>query len=133
RPKGFFGAVFVIDIDRFKNINDTYGHASGDYVLAKTVECIRQGLPASAMVCRMGGEEFLVLIEGISQPRAFLLANRLRHSIEENQILLDGNDLSVTASIGISALNINNVNSLDESITKADEQLYIAKSSGRNQ
>jgi len=133
RPQGFFGAVFVIDIDRFKNINDTYGHASGDYVLAKTVECIRQGLPASALVCRMGGEEFLVLIEGISQPRAFLLANRLRHSIEENQILLDGNDLSVTASIGISALNINNVNSLDESITKADEQLYIAKSSGRNQ
>ncbi|UDQ81882.1 diguanylate cyclase [Erwinia rhapontici] len=133
RPQGFFGAVFVIDIDRFKNINDTYGHASGDYVLAKTVECIRQGLPASALVCRMGGEEFLVLIEGISQPRAFLLANRLRHSIEENPILLDGNDLSVTASIGISALNINNVNSLDESITKADEQLYIAKSSGRNQ
>lgn len=133
RPKGFFGAVFVIDIDRFKNINDTYGHASGDYVLAQTVECIRQGLPTSALVCRMGGEEFLVLIEGISQPRAFLLANRLRHSIEENQILLDGNDLSVTASIGISALNINNVNSLDESITKADEQLYIAKSSGRNQ
>lgn len=133
RPQGFFGAVFVIDIDRFKNINDTYGHASGDYVLAKTVECIRQGLPASALVCRMGGEEFLVLIEGISQPRAFLLANRLRHSIEENQILLDGNDLSVTASIGISALNIDNVNSLDESITKADEQLYIAKSSGRNQ
>ena len=47
--------------------------------------------------------------------------------------MIDGNDLSVTASIGISALNINNVNSLDESITKADEQLYIAKSSGRNQ
>ena len=133
RPQGFFGAVFVIDIDRFKNINDTYGHASGDYVLAKTVECIRQGLPTSALVCRMGGEEFLVLIEGISQPRAFLLANRLRHSIEENQILLEGNDLSVTVSIGISALNINNVNSLDESITKADEQLYLAKSSGRNQ
>ncbi|QGU87967.1 GGDEF domain-containing protein [Erwinia sorbitola] len=133
RPKGFFGAVFVIDIDRFKNINDTYGHASGDYVLAKTVECIRQGLQQSALVCRMGGEEFLVIIEGISQPRAFLLANRLRHSIEENVIMLDGNNLSVTASIGISALNINNVNSLDESITRADEQLYIAKSSGRNQ
>lgn len=80
-----------------------------------------------------GGEEFLVLIEGISQPRAFLLANRLRHSIEENIIMLNGNNLSVTVSIGISALNINNVNSLDESITRADEQLYIAKSSGRNQ
>lgn len=133
RPHGFFGAVFVIDIDRFKNINDTYGHASGDYVLAKTVECIRHGLPQSAMVCRMGGEEFLVIIEGISQSRAFLLANRLRHSIEENVIMLDGNDLSVTVSIGISKLNINNVNSLDESITLADEQLYIAKSSGRNQ
>lgn len=133
RPQGFFGAVFVIDIDRFKSINDTYGHASGDYVLEKTVECIRQRLPPSAMLCRMGGEEFLVLIEGISQPRAFLLANRLRHSIEENIIMLNGNNLSVTVSIGISALNINNVNSLDESITRADEQLYIAKSSGRNQ
>lgn len=133
RPQGFFGAVFVIDIDRFKNINDTYGHASGDHVLAKTVECIRQALPPAAMVCRMGGEEFLVLLEGISQPRAFLLASRLRHAIEDNRILLNGNDLSVTVSIGISALNINNVNSLDESITRADQQLYIAKSSGRNQ
>ncbi|MEN5015847.1 diguanylate cyclase [Erwinia sp. Eh17-17] len=133
RPQGFFGAVFVIDIDRFKNINDTYGHASGDYVLAKTVECIRQGLQASALVCRMGGEEFLVLIEGISQPRAFLLANRLRHSIEGNSIILNGHNLSVTVSIGISSLNINNVNSLDESIKQADKQLYIAKSSGRNQ
>lgn len=133
RPHGFFGAAFVIDIDRFKNINDTYGHAAGDFVLAKTVECIRQSLQQTALVSRMGGEEFLVLIEGISQPRAFLLANRLRHSIEQNSIMLNGNDLSVTVSIGISTVNLKNVNSLDESIKQADEQLYLAKSSGRNQ
>lgn len=83
--------------------------------------------------CAGWGEEFLVLIEGISQPRAFLLANRLRHSIEGNSIILNGHNLSVTVSIGISSLNINNVNSLDESIKQADKQLYIAKSSGRNQ
>lgn len=102
-------------------------------MLAKTVECIRQSLQQTALVSRMGGEEFLVLIEGISQPRAFLLANRLRHSIEQNSIMLNGNDLSVTVSIGISTVNLKNVNSLDESIKQADEQLYLAKSSGRNQ
>lgn len=129
----FFGAALVIDIDRFKDINDTWGHAAGDYVLAKTAECLREGLPQSALICRMGGEEFLILIEGIAQPRSLLLANRLRQNIENNKVLFNGADLSVTVSIGISSLNISNVNSLDESIMRADEQLYIAKSSGRNQ
>ena len=133
RPDGFFGAVFVIDIDRFKNINDTFGHAAGDFVLAKTVECIHQSLHQTALISRMGGEEFLVLIEGVSQARAFLLANHLRQSIEQNRIVLNGDDLSVTVSIGISSVNLKSVKSLDESINKADEELYIAKSSGRNQ
>lgn len=132
KQTGYFGAAFVIDIDRFKSINDTWGHAAGDYVLAKTVECIRQSLQQTAIISRMGGEEFLVLIEGISQPRAFLLAERLRQSIERNTIILNDRDLSVTVSIGISTLNITDSTSLDESIKSADEQLYIAKSSGRN-
>lgn len=133
RTPNFNGAVFLIDIDRFKNINDTWGHAAGDFVLAKTVECIRQAMPSSSLVCRRGGEEFLVLIEGATNPRAFLLANRLRQSIESNTILYDGNDLSITVSIGISAVNISNVQGLEESIKQADEQLYVAKNCGRNQ
>lgn len=132
KQTGYYGAAFVIDIDRFKSINDTWGHAAGDYVLAKTVECIRQSLQQTAIISRMGGEEFLVLIEGISQPRAYLLADRLRQSIEQNSIILNGKDLSVTVSIGISTLNITDSSSLDASIKTADEQLYIAKTSGRN-
>lgn len=133
RQQGFVGAALVIDIDRFKDINDTWGHAAGDYVLAKTAECLRDGLSPSTLICRMGGEEFLILIQGITQARSSLLANRLRQSVENNEITFNGNDLSVTVSIGISSLNISNVNSLDESIKRADEQLYIAKSCGRNQ
>ncbi|MDW8846730.1 diguanylate cyclase [Erwinia sp. MMLR14_017] len=132
KQNSFYGAAFVIDIDRFKSINDTYGHAAGDIVLAKTVECIRQSLQQTAIISRMGGEEFLVLIEGISQPRAYLLADRLRQSIERNAIVLNTINLNVTVSIGISTLNITDPSSLDESIKHADEQLYIAKSSGRN-
>lgn len=132
KTSGFYGAVFVVDIDRFKNINDTYGHAAGDQVLAKTVECIRQSLQQTAIISRMGGEEFLILIEGISQPRAYLLADRLRQSIERNTIMLNEQNLSVTVSIGISTLHVIDAGSLDESIKNADEQLYIAKSSGRN-
>ncbi|MEM6051204.1 diguanylate cyclase [Erwinia sp. P7711] len=132
KQNSFYGAAFVIDIDRFKSINDNYGHAAGDFVLAKTVECIRQSLQQTALISRMGGEEFLVLIEGISQPRAYLLADRLRQSIERNAIVLNNINLSVTVSIGISTLNITDPSSLDESIKHADEQLYIAKSSGRN-
>ncbi|WP_099350594.1 GGDEF domain-containing protein [Erwinia amylovora] len=133
RQQGFVGAALVIDIDRFKDINDTWGHAAGDYVLAKTAECLRDGLSPSTLICRMGGEEFLILIQGITQARSSLLANRLRQSVENNEITFNGNYLSVTVSIGISSLNISNVNSLDESIKRADEQLYIAKSCGRNQ
>ena len=132
RENAFYGAAFVIDIDRFKNINDTWGHAAGDYVLAKTAERIRQTFQQTAIVSRMGGEEFLVLIEEISLPRAWLLAERLRQSIERHRIIFNDHNLSVTVSIGISALNIIDATSLDESIKSADEQLYVAKSSGRN-
>lgn len=128
----FYGAVFVIDIDHFKKINDGWGHAAGDYVLAKTVERIRQSLQQSAIISRMGGEEFLILMEGISPPRAYLIAERLRRNIERHILPLNGEQLSVTVSIGISSLNNTNAGSLDESINEADEQLYIAKSSGRN-
>lgn len=133
RPSTFSGAVFLIDIDRFKSINDTRGHAAGDFVLAKIVECIHQAVPPASLVCRMGGEEFLVLIEDVGEPRAFLLANRLRHSIESYPIVYNEDDLSVTASIGISMVDISNVTDLEASIKRADEQLYVAKNAGRNQ
>lgn len=132
RDHNFNGAAFVVDIDRFKNINDTFGHAAGDYVLAQTVERIRQTLQQTAIISRMGGEEFLILIEDISLPRAFLLANRLRQSIEQHTIILNDDDLSVTISIGISSLEWVDAKTLDEAIKSADKQLYLAKSSGRN-
>lgn len=132
RENAFCGATFVIDIDRFKNINDSWGHAAGDYVLAKTAEHIRQTLLQNAIVSRMGGEEFLVLIEGVSLPHAWLLADRLRQCIEQHSIIFNDEDLSVTVSIGISTLSIIDATSLDESIKRADQQLYVAKSSGRN-
>ncbi|MEI2264025.1 GGDEF domain-containing protein [Erwinia sp. CGal63] len=132
RDQDFNGAAFLVDIDRFKNINDTFGHAAGDYVLAQTVERIRQTLQQTAIISRMGGEEFLILIEGVSATRAFLLANRLRQSIEQHTIILNDEDLSVTVSIGISTLKLVDAKSLDESIKSADKQLYLAKSGGRN-
>lgn len=132
RDHNFNGTAFVVDIDRFKNINDTFGHAAGDYVLAQTVERIRQTLQQTAIISRMGGEEFLILIEDISLPRAFLLANRLRQSIEQHTIILNDDDLSVTISIGISSLERVDAKTLDEAIKSADKQLYLAKSSGRN-
>ncbi|RRZ94425.1 GGDEF domain-containing protein [Erwinia sp. 198] len=132
RDHNFNGAAFVMDIDRFKNINDTFGHAAGDYVLAQTVERIRQTLQQTAIISRMGGEEFLILIEDISLPRAFLLANRLRQSIEQHRIVLNDDDLSVTISIGLSSLERVDAKTLDEAIKSADKQLYLAKSGGRN-
>ncbi|OON40607.1 GGDEF domain-containing protein [Izhakiella australiensis] len=132
KPQPFLGAVLLLDIDHFKKINDTWGHAAGDVVLIKTVECIRNTLHQSAIISRMGGEEFLILMEGLSQPRASLLAERLRSAIEANSVIVEGADLSITVSIGICSINISQVNRLDAAIQKADEELYIAKSSGRN-
>jgi len=127
----FLLAAFMIDIDHFKYINDTYGHLAGDQVLISVARALVQCLRPSDMPVRFGGEEFSVFLPGTTPENAAKVAERIRTAIEKNSISLqDGSIISVTVSVGYAErTDGDTVKSLLE---KADQALYNAKNTGRN-
>jgi len=125
RTKAGFG-VILCDVDHFKQVNDTYGHAVGDAVLASVARCFGRGLRGADMVGRWGGEEFLVIVDTESEQILMDVAERLRGLI--------GRDVScgiaVTASLGAAACH--RFSSLGDLLVSADRALYGAKAGGRN-
>ncbi len=125
-------SIMMIDIDYFKEINDTYGHATGDKVLRKTADVLKDMLRVSDIVGRYGGEEFIVALPQTDIDNAYILAERIRVAIENESFPTNnGQHLSVTISIGISMLEDAH-KSLFEVVDKADRALYKVKNSGRN-
>ena len=120
--------LFMLDLDQFKKINDTYGHGFGDRVLSSVSETIRSSLRQRDYFIRYGGEEFIVVIPGVSEQRAVEIAERLRRAVEDSPIHHDKKNISVriTISIGIAALNHYSVSTMDF-IDNADKALYEAK------
>jgi two-component system cell cycle response regulator len=123
-------AVLLMDVDRFKSVNDTYGHAAGDGVLREVAERVRGHLRAADVVARYGGEEFLVVMSGASCEDGALVADRLRHAIASVAIPAEGQALHVTVSVGIAAGGIGAQS--DDVVAAADAALYRAKNNGRN-
>ena len=125
-------AVLMLDVDHFKNFNDTYGHKSGDLVLQMVARIMRKSLRPSDMLARYGGEEFIVLLPCTPAQQALVVAERLRKAVANCKISADqGVELpSVTISVGVSPLTDNE--SVDQAIEAADEALYQAKRNGRN-
>ncbi|QCI62964.1 GGDEF domain-containing protein [Phreatobacter stygius] len=126
-------AVLVIDIDRFKTINDTFGHAGGDRVLVAVAAVIRAHLRPDDAFGRLGGEEFGCLLADTSPTSAFVVAEGLRHRIAGLDIPggSDGRPIRVSASIGVSALDSRAI-SLSQLLDEADAGLYEAKRRGRD-
>jgi|GEM_PF-6913316 len=122
-------SVVMADIDHFKNVNDTYGHATGDDVLATVAHVMRQGVRDRDIVARYGGEEFIVLLRGAPLHVAELVAERLRQAVERATFRQPG--LVVTVSLGIAALGLR-FGDVDELVSAADTELYRAKETGRN-
>ncbi len=122
-------AVFMLDVDRFKRINDTYGHTIGDDVLVKISLTIQNEVRYSDLAGRYGGEEFLVVLPVQNRRGAFVVAERVRQAIE--QLLWQNDELRATISGGIGALGSGN-NSNVSIIAEADKNLYKAKNNGRN-
>jgi len=122
----------IIDIDFFKNVNDTYGHSAGDYILKEVAYLILQNLRKTDMVFRYGGEEFTVIITETPIERAVVPLERLRKAVEEYPFNHNGQKIQVTISVGVSEVSkkIETVNQLFED---ADKALYKAKENGRNQ
>ncbi|MCY1668345.1 PleD family two-component system response regulator [Rhizobium sp. SL86] len=126
-------SVCITDIDRFKQVNDTYGHDAGDEVLKEFARRIRSTVRGADLACRYGGEEFVVVMPDTDAAAAATIAERLRDIIERTPFSLPGTDLdlTVTASLGI-ATNVPGVETPEQLLKKADKALYEAKNSGRN-
>jgi diguanylate cyclase (GGDEF)-like protein len=123
----------MIDIDHFKNVNDTYGHQIGDLVLQKLGAVFLETLRDIDRVGRVGGEEFAVVLPQTDEVRAIEVAERLRQLVEATEIALKhGLPLHFTISIGVTTLVDTKAN-IDTLLGQADQALYKAKHLGRNQ
>ena len=123
-------ALMAIDLDHFKVINDTHGHAAGDYVLQKVAMVLRGSLRNRDLLSRLGGEELAVLLPETDAALARVIGERLRRAIDEMEVLWDGKTVHVTASIGV-ATGPGTLPMVDL-FEMADLALYSAKHSGRN-
>lgn len=121
-----------IDLDRFKPINDTCGHLAGDEVLKSLAALMRERLRASDLLARIGGDEFAFLLQECPLQRGQVIAESIRAAIRQAEFRLDGGSFSVTASIGLIAIN-NTADSADSVLRHADEACYGAKQSGGDQ
>lgn len=123
-------SLIMFDLDHFKQINDNYGHTTGDDVLRECVECANQALRSTDMLFRFGGEEFVVILPGVNVTGANLAAERLRSIIEKHVFNSRQGTVPVTISVGTASLTMqDNTKTL---IDRADKALYSAKNSGRN-
>jgi len=125
-------AVAVLDIDRFKLVNDTYGHPAGDEVIRRVAQMALEMMREQDMVGRLGGEEFLIAFPDATVDQAMAACDRLRQGIAALPLLLpSGKGLSVTVSAGVAMLNADDDRT--RLIGRADEALYVAKKAGRDQ
>src|SRR5215216_2650355 len=124
-------AVFLIDFDHFKSINDRFGHATGDRVLRLFAEICTANLRSTDLVGRLGGEEFAVLMADANRDNAFLVAERLRAAFEMAAMVLDERTIASTLSIGVSIIQ-DPAQDLAALLAQADQALYLAKARGRN-
>ncbi|MGI0511342.1 diguanylate cyclase DgcA [Treponema denticola] len=124
-------SILMIDIDFFKNINDTYGHAAGDIVLEEVAKIIKSCTRNADTAARYGGEEFVVMLNNTAASAAMAVAERIRKSVEEKSIMYDGKKINVTISIGVSSYNFD-LESAKSIVERADKALYESKQNGRN-
>lgn len=124
-------SLLMIDIDHFKQVNDTYGHHTGDRVLAAAASAIQGQLRSSDLPARIGGEEFCVLLQEADCDQAYPVAERIRQAVSMNPALHEGESVRITVSIGIACRSDEGF-SLEKVLSQADELMYAAKRSGRN-
>lgn len=129
-------AVLMIDLDHFKNVNDSFGHGIGDAVLRVTAERMRAAVRDYDLLCRMGGEEFVILAPNTDLRQAAQLGERIRRAVGETPLLtVQGREVTVTVSGGVavtSRLDTTRDTTAEELLVRADEALYRAKSTGRD-
>ena len=124
-------SLLVLDIDYFKQINDSYGHSVGDLVLQECVSLIKKSLRKTSFLVRIGGEEFCTLLPNTEKSEALIIAERIRTAIEEHKFTYKDDVLKITISIGVAEFDLNE-QTIKKTLEKADSALYHAKVNGRN-
>ena len=133
KRKDYVFTVVIMDLDHFKNINDTYGHLAGDQALKKIGSVLNKSMRSSDFIGRYGGEEFISLLPETSVDSALKFCEILHEKIKNTDINYEGKDIPITVSIGCTTYDpAKNKVQLDELIKQADEALYQAKHEGRN-
>lgn len=130
--KGEKFCIAMMDIDHFKKINDTHGHAAGDEVLREVARRILRSIRSQDFACRMGGEEFLLVIADPMATEALAVAQSIRDTIRSTPVPVDGKDVRVTISMGLAYFDPAAIVKPEEVIRLADEGLYRAKQTGRD-
>lgn len=127
-------SLVILDLDHFKNVNDSFGHQAGDLVLQETARCLTTACRSYDLIGRYGGEEYIMCLPETNTQQAVLATERIRAAIASKKTLIPEKMkyVSVTASFGVSTLNRNRPESLDALINRADSALYRAKENGRN-
>jgi two-component system, cell cycle response regulator len=128
RPIG----IVLTDLDHFKSVNDTYGHAAGDAVLQETARRFRAGLREYDGVGRYGGEEFLLVMPGCDMATTMQRAEAIRLLVEKDPVVAPQGNVSVTVSMGVTVADFIRDESAEVLLETADQALYVAKNSGRN-
>jgi diguanylate cyclase len=117
-------------LDNFKKINDTFGHRAGDRVLQNVAGCFKASVRATDFVARIGGEEFVILLNGLDIEAALQIANQVRTSVEALRFHFRGTPVKVTVSCGITTLQAKDL--AGAAFDRADAALYRAKQAGKN-
>lgn len=125
-------SIIMVDIDYFKNVNDTFGHQNGDIVLGAVATLVQRQLRAYDSAARYGGEEFVLVVPGSTLTGAVAVADRLRQTVLEYSFPPPMEQLTVTVSAGVAAYPSPEIDSVDSLFRQADEALYRAKQNGRN-
>jgi diguanylate cyclase (GGDEF)-like protein len=122
--------LLLFDVDHFKAINDRYGHQAGDRVLVAIAETVSALMRPGDTLARVGGEEFLILLQGVAADTAWRIAERIRLALARRSVSSAGGDIHFTVSIGLAAVGANDT--LESVYRRADDALYVAKREGRN-
>jgi len=125
-------ALVMLDLDRFKQVNDTYGHPTGDVILYETARILQETAREIDMVGRYGGEEFIAILPDTGEEAAAQFAERIRQAVADHVYRDDANELRMTLSSGVASFPAEGIDHPDVLIKRADEALYAAKEGGRN-
>ncbi len=125
-------SLIMVDLDHFKKVNDTWGHEVGNQALIAAAKVLERTTRQLDVVCRYGGEEFAVILPSTEIVTASQVAERIRQAIEDEPVLVHGQDIGITASLGVDTFFSQLDETQEQFIQRADEHLYQAKQQGRN-